>query len=172
MYEERKLTLEQMEIISTVIPESFDLEYNRLVSQEKIESITRFFYGFYLENNLFAFTSPKFLLNISESISDSLGVRDFILNLSDRCMILLSVKEIDLEIVISTIAHGLTLSKPPTVVSSRFLLSQNLADSLIADYDSILDVFKNNIWLVVLYYLFMFMHKTAFLKEAQETQHQ
>ncbi len=54
------------------------------------------------------------------------------------------------------------------VSSTESLLPYQLGQALECDTDSLRSILKNNAWILVLYYLFLFMHKTTFYTEVKE----
>lgn len=164
---EKKLSLSQLEILSTIIPESFDQEYNRNIVDLRKNDIKAFFLGFYFESKFFTFSAPKTLIHFSTEIASNPIIRDFILNLTDRCLVLMSVEEMDFDSCCETLAAGLCTNKPPQTEAKYILLPDQVAQSLEVSTEELKRMFKNNAWLLVLYYLHLFMHKTTFFQEVK-----
>lgn len=167
----QKLSLHNFKIVSDTVRGVFDNEIMKLIDKKDHEVISRFFYEFYLCDQLHCMLLNRRLSEIVEMVFNNISIRDFILNLTDKIAILLSVNEIDEELIIGTLVNGLCINKEKTLINntvsnSLSLIPEQLKQAIYLDGEELVNLFKSNYWLVVLVLVHIFFNETETFKES------
>lgn len=160
-------SLDEMSILATVIKKSFEAEYKKLSPERKV-ILDQFLLTNYYDQSIYLLLSASRLSEISVSVFSDVRVRNFFINLTNRCLIFLSVKECSFSNIVSSLTEGLTKNCIPQVNKDFCLIEQNTATNLSIDKEFVENVFSNNPWLVIFFFTIIFFDKFSLFKETIE----
>lgn len=146
-----------------------DTEIDRCILANKDKPIMEYLIGFYITERLYRMLLPADIVKITNELFTNVDARDFILELTDRLSLSMSVTDMDVKSLIATIRNGLKnthrvdsmLSITPVPISQAIAIKDDV------DLDSTL---YDNLWVVTLVLFLMWFNFSKHFERVLESQ--
>jgi hypothetical protein len=175
--EETLASFQEVEIAKEIIISAFKNEFLRvtLVNQGYAEYepvVKNFFITLWFGERLYTLFDPETLKSLTEKLFNNPAVRDFVLNWTDTCAVLLSVSNFSIDRLIETISQGISLNKTVPELSdshgnekpveeSYNLINIRIRMKMHVEQQVVSDILKNNFWLTCIIVVYLYMSETA-----------
>ena len=152
-----------------IILTSFDEEMARMMLSN--EAMSKVLGEFFLERHLsrschVAFTTVN-LYNIADQVMSNTHIRDFILELTDRVGVSISLSNLTIRALLESLVSGI-ISTRAAEENNQALMTPEIISSINISKESLEELFTDNIWIVVLYVLSMYLNHTVFYSTSLE----
>lgn len=129
--------------------------------------IKKFFLSLYFEGRIYTLFTPLNLQELAQDIFTNDNIRDFVLNWTDMCMIVLNVNDYSLDRLKETISRGICINKLPeeSEGKSLSLVNEKVALSIQITSDYVKDILDANSWLICIVILYLFMSEVNILDQ-------
>ena len=160
--EQKLLMDEQLQKVIRIVIESFDTElvrlsmYNNDHSKHAISKTL----DFYCNKDIFSFFTLLNLKEITEDIFTDAIYRDFLLNVTDRVNLSLSLEEFNNDWVINTIVQGLSNNRVDPQSTNDSLMNIEAQQSIYVNPEVLRHVLKHNCWVVMLFLVLVFFQNS------------
>jgi hypothetical protein len=146
-----------------------DTEIDRLILADKDKSVMEYLLEFYITERLYRMLLPADIVKITNELFAHVDARDFILELTDRVSISMSIEDMAVQRLITTISHGLKNTHRVDGMLSIMPvpIGQSIAISKEVDLDSLL---YDNLWIVTLVLVLMWFNFSKHFERVLETQ--
>jgi hypothetical protein len=146
-----------------------DIEIDRLILADKDQPVMEYLIEFYVKERLYRMLLPADIVKITNELFNHIQARDFILELTDRVIISMSLEDMDIKQLINTIATGLkNTHRHDSMLSVMPIpISQTLAIRSDADLDTIL---YDNLWVVIMLMFLMWFNFSKHFERILQTQ--
>lgn len=156
-----KLSMDELSNIGSLVVNTYDDELNRrymvMTESNTIGHAIRIYLNtFIMTKRLYSLFVLSVLKEIESEIFTNKDIRDFILNVTDRISIMLSVTDVDIDRLIESIVEGMARNRPADIDNSHSIVNHKVQAQIKIEPAALRDLLKDNFWLVclVVYYLF------------------
>ena len=155
-----KLKSDEFDFMASIVVQAIDVEFARLVNASERESVSVWLTDFYINTKLHTMFVERHIAGVVENIFGDIPVRDYILTLTDRINILLTLDDLSRASIIETLVIGFTLSRYEGTASLS-VMPLGIATAIKIDYDAAIMFLNDNAWYVTLILIFLFFERSA-----------
>ena len=154
------LSYDEFEFVTDIIILALDTEITKITNEEELEEVLSNLLNSYYTRSSHSFFILISLKEITIETFSNIPIRDLILNIADRVSIQLSTQDFSKDRLINTITTGICYNRTNTNYINNSLISSDINNALFINQDTLNSCLRDNFWLVVLYLMLMFFHKS------------
>jgi hypothetical protein len=158
------LSYDELYQFTNTVVESTDIELTRLLNPKHQAMVLDWLLGLYHQSNYFSLFTLVSLKTLTEEIFESIVIRDFILNVTERTSAALPYSNADEDRLIETIVRSVCRNKTD---NGNSLIIKEIIDSIHINPEVLGSCLRDNFWLIVIYTLSIHFHRTGSYVAAQ-----
>lgn len=163
---EKHLSIEQLGYLGQVAVEAFNQELLR-VYNSGADEVKSFILRRNSDTSFYTFFTEQALENLVNEVLESVNIRDFVMNLTERVVFNLACEDLDFNDVAKTLSKAISLNKP--IHDVHVIVVREIVESVTVGKDTLNLLFTKNSWVLVLYILLMNFHQTELWQEYLKT---
>lgn len=154
------ISMEELIMLGDLTITLLDAEIDRALNPAHQIQVIEFFTDFYYRHRIYSLFIPSTLTALTETVFTNEVVRDVVLNLTDRLSVFLSVSDVDVNHLVSTIVEGVTRAKQSPGLGNYSLINEKIRETIYISPDPLRELLNGNFWLLTLTMVYLFFTKS------------